>query len=161
MLVALSLLACAEPDPVETPFEGPGYDEEAGTLLVEQDTYLLGLTELYVKNAPGPGGLFGDHANAIGTYLYSGETEIPGFVGGRFRNVGTLKWWTLTVWTDEASMMDFVLSEPHVSAMIDLSTVASDARSTHLEITADDIPVEWDDALAVLESVDWVVGDGS
>ncbi len=155
------LFACATPDPVETPFEGPGYDEGAGELLVVQDSFLLAVTELHVKNAPGPGGAFGDHAQAIGTYLYSGQNEIPGFVGGSFRSIGQLDQWTLTVWTDEASMMDFVLSEPHVAAMADLSAVSTAARSTHLTIAAADVPVEWDVALDALADVEWLIGDGS
>jgi hypothetical protein len=58
-------------------------------------------------------------------------------------------------------MMEFVLSEPHVSAMADLSAVSSAARSTHLEITADQVPVDWDFALDTLDEVDWLIGDGS
>ena len=160
MLAFALLVACAEPDPEETPFEGPGWDTEAGAPLLEQDSYILAITELHVINAPGPGRIFGEHADAIGTYLYTPANEVAGFVGGRFRNVGQLKWWTLTVWTDEASMMAFILDEPHVSAMADLSTVSSDARSTNLVIPAEDLPVDWAYALDELASVEWLVGDG-
>jgi hypothetical protein len=156
MLLSLAL-ACASPEPVETPFEGPGYDPEVGVTLA-QDTFVLAVTELHVKNAPGPGKTFGEHANAIGEHLYSGQVEIPDFVGGSFRNIGQLEWWTLSVWADEASMMEFVLSEPHVSAMADLSVVSRAARSTHVEIAAADIPVDWDLALDTLADVDWIVG---
>ena len=159
MFFIITLWACAPVETVTTPFEGPGFDEEAGLPLLVQDNYILALTELHVINAPGPGSLFGDHAGRIGTYLYSGENDIPGFVGGSFRNVGQLEWWTLTVWTDEESMMEFVLSEPHVTAMADLSAVSKAARSTHVSVTPDQLPVPWDYALDQLETVDWLIGD--
>lgn len=150
----LFLFACAKL--VETPFEGPGYDPESGPLVV-QDSYVLGLTELHVKNAPGPGGKFGDHAQAVGEYLYTPDNNVEGFVGGSFRNIGQLKWWTLTVWTSEEAMLDFVLSEPHLSAMADLEAVSSAARSTNVVITAADVPVSWEFALATLEDVTWII----
>lgn len=158
MSFLLLALGCAEPAPETTPFEGPGYDPDLG-LLIEQDRFILAVTELHVVNAPKPGATFGDHADAIGTYLYDGKTEIPGFVGGSFRNIGKLSWWTMTVWTDEASMMDFVLSEPHVNAMADLSYVASAARSTHVDIAPEDVPVDWEMALGVLEGNPYLIGE--
>ena len=154
MFLSLLLVACNQPE--ETAFEGPGYDADLGPT-VAQDTYILALTELHVKNAPGPGGLFGDHASAVGGYLYDPANEVPGFVGGSFRNIGQLNWWTMTVWTDEESMLDFVVSEPHASAMADLTNVARSARSTDLEIRADQLPMTWDVALPMLDDVPWIV----
>lgn len=161
MWTVLLFLACATPEAETTPFEGPGFDESTDQPLIAQDSYVLAITELHVINAPKPGNAFGEHADAVGTHLYSGQTEIPGFVGGSFRNVGKLQWWTLTVWTDEPSMLAFVTSEPHVNAMADLSAVAKSARSTHLTITKDQVPVEWDFALEQIDDVDWMIGDGS
>lgn len=160
MIIAFALLACADPEPVTTPFEGPGYDAETG-LLVQQDRFVLAVTELHVKNDPFAGDQFSAHANAVGEALYAPDAAVPGFVGGSFRNVGQLQWWTLSVWTDEASMMEFVLAEPHGAAMADLSMVSSSARSTHAELDAADVPVEWDLALELIASEGWLVGDGA
>jgi hypothetical protein len=46
--------------------------------------------------------------------------------------------------------------------MADLSAVSSAARSTHLEITGDQAPVEWDfalDTLDILDAFDRLIGD--
>ncbi len=154
---SLVLVACATPEPVETPFEGPGLDVETGALDAQDAPFVVGLTELHVRNAPGPGKRFGDHADAIGTYLF--KEEPPGFVGGSFRNVGKLEWWTLTVWTDEAAMTEFVLSTPHVEAMTEISELAKRARSTHREFPAGEAPPTWDWALDELGTEPWLVGE--
>lgn len=151
-----ALVACADPVPVETPFEGPGYDEDTKLLVTQDRPFVVALTELHVKNAPGPGKRFGAHAEAVGEHLYGDEP--PGFVGGSFRNVGRLQWWTLSVWTDEASMTDFVLSEPHVSAMTELAELSTAARSTHTDFESGGAPPSWAWALDTLDAVDWTVG---
>ncbi|MEQ1571869.1 MAG: hypothetical protein ABMA64_39950 [Myxococcota bacterium] len=154
-VVAVVLAGCGEPEVVETPFEGPGFDAATGRLVAQDTPFVVGLTELHVKNAPGPGKAFGEHANAVGEHVYADEPA--GFVGGSFRNVGKLQWWTMTVWTDEASMNDFVLSSPHANAMADLGRVSSAARSTHVTFDAGGAPPSWDWALDELEGVDWLI----
>lgn len=156
MFIPALLLACTTPEPVETPFEGPGLDTESGQLVAQEEPFVVGLTELHVKNAPAPGEKFGDHAQAIGEYLF--KEQPPGFVGGSFRNVGQLEWWTMTVWTDEDAMMEFVLSEPHVNAMADLSVVSKAARSTHVSVPAGGEAPTWDWALDTLEAEPWLIG---
>ncbi len=154
---ALFLVACAAAEPVETPFDGPGLDPETGALLTQDTPFVVAITELHVKNAPGPGKRFGDHADRIGTHLF--RDEPPGFVGGSFRNVGKLEWWTLTVWTDEEAMTEFVLSTPHVDAMTEISELAKRARSTHREFPAGEAPPTWDWALGELAEEPWLVGE--
>lgn len=158
-LFALFLLACAAPAPEEGAFEGPAWDPEAGLANPTGAPLLLALTELHVRNAPGPGKRFGEHAQAIGEHLYGSQPPIEGFVGGSFRNVGQLQWWTMSVWRDETAMMSFVVSEPHVLAMGELTDVSVRARSTHLEISEDDLPFTWDDALPILEEEPWTFGE--
>lgn len=153
----LAAMGCASKEPVETPFEGPGLDPETGRLAAQDAPLVVGLTELHVKNAPGPGKRFGEHADAVGSYLYA--EEPPGFVGGSFRNVGKLEWWTMTVWTDETAMLEFVVSDPHAEAMVALTDVARAARSTHVEFPAGEAPPTWDWALDALEDVDWLIGE--
>lgn len=154
---SLFLVACAESEPVETPFDGPGLDPATGALLDQDAPFVVGLTELHVRNAPGPGHRFGEHADRVGTYLFT--EEPPGFVGASFRNVGKLEWWTLTVWTDEAAMTAFVLSSPHVDAMTEISELAKRARSTHRAFPAGGPPPSWDWALDELAAEPWLVGE--
>lgn len=159
LLFALPLIACT-PEPSESPLEGPGFDDSTGDLLRSQDEYLVALTFLEVRNAPGPGGRFGDHANRIGNYLF--EETPAGWQGAAFRNVGRLKWWTMTVWESEEAMMDFVVSEPHASAMLEINDVSQGAVSRALWMSADDLPLSWADAMALLtEQQDSQYGDPS
>lgn len=147
LLLVLPFVACT-PEPRETPLEGPGFDETTGDLLRTQDEYMVGITYLEVRNAPGPGGRFGDHADAIGTYLF---TEQPdGWLGAAFRNVGRLRWWTLSVWESEEAMLDFVVSEPHASAMLEINEVSRGAVSRSLTMPAEDLPVSWEQAMELL-----------
>lgn len=154
---AIFLAACGPGAPVETPFEGPGLDPATGRLVAQEAPLIVGITELHVKNAPGPGKRFGEHADAVGTWVF--EEEPDGFVGGSFRNVGKLQWWTMTVWTSEEAMTAFVLSDVHVDAMMSLTDVAAAARSTHVEIEAGAEPPSWEWALDQLEATDWLVGE--
>lgn len=147
LLPLFALLACT-PEPSESPLEGPGFDEATGELLRGQDEYMVALTYLEVRNLPGPGSRFGSHANAIGTHLF--ETEPAGWMGAGFRNVGRLRWWTMTVWESEEEMMDFVVAEPHVSAMLDINEVSRGAVNRSLWMAADELPLSWSDAMTLL-----------
>jgi hypothetical protein len=152
-------MGCGSPVPEVTPFEGPGFDPAIGLIEPDEEVLILALTELHVRNDPVGGPRFGEHAQTIGNHLYGAEPPIPGFVGGSFRSVGQLQQWTMTVWRNEESMLDFVVSEPHVLAMIDTATVAERARSTHLEIGAEQLPFEWEEALPILEGLNWTYGE--
>lgn len=156
-VLAVTLVGCT-PEVVEGPLEGPGLEEETGELIVEGEQFLVALTHLQVKNAPGPGGRFGDHANAIGTWLFENEPE--GWVGAAFRNRGQLNWWTMTVWESEEAMHEFVLSDLHAAAMADLSSVSVGAESMHKWMDREELPLAWSTALEILrEEPGFVYGD--
>ena len=145
-ILAIPALMGCTPETVEGAFEGP---DGATTVETEQDEVLVAMTHLRVRNLPGPGGKFGDHANRIGNYLY--EETPDGWLGAAFRNVGQLDWWTVTVWESEEAMMDFVVSEPHVSAMADLGVVAAAAESRHEWMAPEEAPPAWAEIVELLE----------
>jgi hypothetical protein len=158
LLPLLLLLGCAEPEPEISIFEGPMFDANTGLKTDISGPVIVALTELHVRNQPGPGKQFGDHANRIGEYLYGSEPPVPGFIGGSFRNIGKLQQWTMSVWTDEASMVAFILSEPHLGAMAVVDEVSTFAKSTHIEVDPSELPFTWDRALDELEPLDWTYG---
>ena len=152
----LAVVGCSK-TPEEDPFEGPGWDAATG-LLEPQEEYLVGITHLRVKNLPGPGKKFGDHAEAVATWLFENEPE--GWVGVSFRNIGRLDWWTLTVWESEDAQMAFLVSEAHAAAMLDLETVSKGAESRSLWVGADEVAPSWDTALEWLaETRDFTYGE--
>ncbi|MEO0606307.1 MAG: hypothetical protein AAF211_33065 [Myxococcota bacterium] len=156
--LAATLFACTTPDPEETPLEGPGFDERSGAFVGEGQTFVVALSHLQVKNRPAPGGRFGDHAEAIGNGLFEDEPE--GWLGAAFRNVGQLNWWTMSVWTDEAAMLQWVVDEPHSTAMRDFSEITVGGEFKRLEVTADELPMTWERAMwELFEEPDKVAGE--
>ncbi|MEZ4322220.1 MAG: hypothetical protein R3F61_32405 [Myxococcota bacterium] len=143
--ILLALAVGCAPSIEEGAFEGPGFDSETGELTVGGDELLVALTHLQVKNAPGPGGRFGDHAQGIGEWLYTEEPE--GWVGAAFRNEGRLNWWTMTVWESEEAMLAFVTSDIHGAAMADLTDISVGAESRSDWMPREDLPLAWTDAL--------------
>lgn len=157
VVVSLAVVGC-DRTPEEDPLAGPGFDEQTGEILGAQQSYVVGITHLQVKNASKPGGRFGDHASAIGNHLF--EEEPDGWVGAGFRNVGNLQWWTLTVWENEEALTDFVVSEPHLSAMVDLTDISVGAVSRSMTLQAKELPLSWGRALELLlEQQDYTFGD--
>lgn len=156
-VVVSSLVACATPEPEESALEGPGFDEETGALVAEGESFVVAVTHLQVRNLPGPGRRFGDHADAVGNYLF--EEEPEGWLGAAFRNVGRLNWWTITVWESEHDMLRFVISSPHAEAMSDFGDITVGGESRSFEALPNELPITWDDALdRLLEEPDFVAG---
>ncbi|MEM6928428.1 MAG: hypothetical protein AAF602_15950 [Myxococcota bacterium] len=156
--LVLGGLACAPPVPEESPLEGPGFDPVTGALTAEGESFVVALTHLQVRNLPGPGRRFGDHAQTIGNYLF--EEEPAGWLGAAFRNVGRLDWWTITVWDSEQAMLEFVVSPPHAYAMAEFSDITVGGESRSIEIGPEALPIPWSDALGqLLSEPDFVHGD--
>ena len=147
MISSLVLLFACSPSVEIAPFAGP---DGATTVVTDQAQVLVATTHLQVRNAPGPGGRFGDHADAVANHLY--DTNPDGWLGSGFRNEGQLHWWTLSVWESEEAMNAFVVSEPHVSAMAALTDVAVAAWSRAEWMPPEDAPPSWERIVEQLES---------
>jgi hypothetical protein len=157
VICVLLVTGCSEREPEVQPFSGPGYDPELG-LLDPQEEYLVGITHLRVRNLPGPGKRFGEHADAVATWLYDNEPE--GWVGASFRNVGKLDCWTITVWESEEAQLAFVVSDVHGAAMGAVDDVSRGAESRSLWVPAAEVPLDWDTALDRLaETQDYTFGE--
>lgn len=142
MILAFALsLACAPSEPLE----GPGYTE-AGGFLIDADTLVVAVT--YADIASGQRGAFDDHVDAITAQA----DASPGFVARSLRGkVPGREVWTLTVWEDEDSLLGFATSGAHLEAMSAYVELTDAAYSQTWTIDADEMPVDWDDALARLE----------
>ncbi|MEN0066579.1 MAG: hypothetical protein AAGA48_30880 [Myxococcota bacterium] len=137
----LALTACA----VSGTFEGPGYED--GTLVTEAEGPFVAVAT-YARRAAGERGRFNGYVSDISTQLdgtvglvgYALRGELPG------REV-----WTITVWEDEAAMMDFVTSGAHLTAMGSANEVVAEFDSAMFEVDADDLPLDWS---TILERLD-------
>lgn len=77
----------------------------------------------------------------------------PGIVGYALRTkpFGN-EVWTMTVWEDEASRAAFVRAPVHMAAIRAGSGAILQGRFAHVEVPAQEAPLPWPKALAVLDS---------
>lgn len=68
----------------------------------------------------------------------------PGLVGYSLRaRPAAKRYWTLSVWTDEAALGDFVRAAPHVALMSSLRPVMGGTRFVRWIISSDDGLPSW------------------
>ena len=151
-LALLPVLAGCSLEPEESPLSGPGFEEDTGAFLGEEGDYVIALTYLKVRNAPGPGDRFGELATDAATNLF--ETEPEGWLGAGFRNIGRLQQFTMTAWESEEAMLEWVVSPVHVQAMTEIGDVSSEAKSTVLDVTEAELPFSWEEAVPVYDTLD-------
>lgn len=66
--------------------------------------------------------------------------RAPGFLGGRLMGDGRKVFWTVTSWSDEASMRAFRNAGVHLAAMRRLPGWCAEASHTHWEQDATELP---------------------
>ena len=153
LILGAGLTAAGCPQENAGQLEGPGFDEDTGAFLGDDGDYVVGLTYLRVRNAPGPGNRFGELATACGNNLF--ETEPDGWLGASFYSVGKLEQRTMTVWESEEAMLDWVTSPVHTEAMLEIGDVSSEAKATVLDLTEADLPLSWEEALPIYDDLPW------
>ncbi len=146
LLVALCpLVGCT----ISTPFQGPGYDPDKGLVIEGVQTAYVGLTLAVLKKDPKLQSVFWSHVKKVEAAL----SDRPGFIGysKRTRLLGN-RAWTMTVWTDEASLEAFVRSEVHQTAIRESMNALESAAFARIEINRESIPLSWNHAIAILEA---------
>ena len=61
-------------------------------------------------------------------------------------NVSSRKFWTLSVWEDEESLMRFVGRNPHGRVMTDLLAHMGQTQFIHWKISGTSVPPDWEEA---------------
>ena len=145
MVAMCSLAGCT----LATPFRGPGYDPEKGILLDGVETVYVGLTLAVLKNDRKLKSVFWSNVKRVEASLYSRK----GFIGysKRTQLLGN-RAWTMTVWTDEASLEEFVQSDAHQTAIRESMDALESASFARIEIKPEEIPLCWDRATAMMEA---------
>jgi heme-degrading monooxygenase HmoA len=80
--------------------------------------------------------------------IFKQAKNAPGNSGVKSTKKG-LEFFTLTIWDDERSMMDFMLAGAHKEAMKNIRSYSVDYGSAHW--TVSEMP-PWDEALAKLKT---------
>jgi heme-degrading monooxygenase HmoA len=79
--------------------------------------------------------------------------ENPGFRGISLRRqLFGKEAWTLTVWENEESLREFVRSPAHRQAMNEGAAAAANMRFARFTMPRKELPLPWDEALALLEA---------
>lgn len=122
---------------IHSSFSGPGWDD---ALLTDAPGPFLAVAT-HTRPVRETSDRFDEHVTAIAEQL---ETQ-PGLVGSSFR--GRLfgrEVWTLTVWEDEESVVEFVTSGAHLEAMGD-SVVIEGIETVEWDIAPTEMPPTWND----------------
>ncbi len=146
-----ALYECEETElQVIQPLMGPGFDPETGELLEPlQDTYVLHTTQILVK----PDQVEAFLALNFPIFEQLGQTEgLVGFALAQEPNCGFSR--TMGVWRDEQSMVAFVASGAHVQAMAKSTEVSLTGRTTSWTVTAAEMPLTWELAIAAIAQVE-------
>ncbi|MCB9676178.1 MAG: DUF3291 domain-containing protein [Alphaproteobacteria bacterium] len=131
--VVMLVTGCA----LGSPMSGPGLDGEA------EGPYIAVAT--HTRFASGQQKAFADHVAAVNAQM----DAQPGFVARalRARILGRERW-TLTVWEDEESLLEFAYGAgAHATAIGDAGTVIEGVYSAQWEVEPEDLPIPWDVAL--------------
>ena len=137
------LSACS----LAAPLDGPQLDDRGAAVSTEGPVLAV---VTHARIASGAGKRFDEHVQAISDQL----EQQPGFIGSSLRaKLGTRERWTLTVWEDEVSMMEFVVSGAHLAALSETGEVIDGVRPAHWELDANELPIDWSTALDHLEGV--------
>jgi heme-degrading monooxygenase HmoA len=139
----LFLSACT----AASPFAGPGWDD--GLTTDAPGPFIAVAT--HTRATAGRESTFDLHVDAIKAQL---ETQ-PGLVGSSLRGrIPGRERWTLTVWEDEESIVDFVVAGAHAEAMSDYENAIEGIYYATWTVEADELPLDWSDALDRLKEVE-------
>jgi len=71
-----------------------------------------------------------------------------GLIGYSLRaQLGAKRFWTLSVWEDEAALQAFVAAAPHAAVMSALAPHMGETRFTRWTVKGSGLPIPWGDAL--------------
>jgi len=74
--------------------------------------------------------------------------NTPGVVGYSLRaKLLSRNFWTLSAWTDEKVLMEFVMKIPHAQAMKGLMPHMGPTKFTKWRVPGSALPLRWDDAV--------------
>lgn len=74
--------------------------------------------------------------------------STPGIIGYSLRaKIFARDFWTLSVWADQKSLMDFVARIPHGEAMKAMVPHMGPTKFTHWKVSGSSLPLHWEEAM--------------
>ena len=132
-----------------TPFEGPGFSKRAGPASDLEGPLVASVTYAVISDEGDNRQVFFDYVEKVEDILVT----QPGLVGySRRADFLGNEAWTLTVWRDRESLLAFVNGQEHRRAVKQAWDTFDDAKFARLEVQPDELPIQWERALAALET---------
>ncbi|MEM6995140.1 MAG: hypothetical protein AAF721_31800 [Myxococcota bacterium] len=140
----VELSACDETDFEPTPFIGPAFDPETGTLLEPlEPPFVVASTVGWARPEPEHLDALGMHSGLVSEDVFAHEGLLGASFGGS-EVCGSAR--TITLWRDEAAMMGFVFGEAHAAAMTIVPASVRAWGATHWTETTATEPPTWETA---------------
>jgi heme-degrading monooxygenase HmoA len=138
------LVALSSGCEIAQPFQGPKWDMNKGiTDKSLKGPFIAATTDIIVKSDSAAQDLFNKDFNAVQDELKTS----PGLIGYSLDFiVGGDDYRTLTVWEDEQSMVNFVASKAHATAMGNATKIGQHGEVTSWNVALKDMPPTFDDA---------------
>ncbi len=148
LVVWFSIFGCV----IDTPLKGPGIASGTSKMTNSAGTVFVSLTKAVLVNDPKLRAIFWSYVGKVEASL----PEHPGFVGysKRTRLFGN-EAWTMTIWTDEKSLNDFVEGDVHQTAIRESIHALASATFARVELNREEIPLSWERALQFLDKNGW------
>ena len=78
--------------------------------------------------------------------------STPGVIGYSLRaRILSRNFWTLSVWQDQITLMDFVAKIPHGEAMKAMFPHMGSSKFTQWKVAGSSLPLRWDEAMQRLQ----------
>lgn len=144
-LLSFISLFCLTSCKIATPFRGPGYDSDA-TQLIDQEV-IVALTHVVLGSDNAMNQKFWD-------LVFSIEKELPktsGMLGYSIRKrLFSDEGWTMSVWSDEESLIKFVNSGLHRRAVEEAGSSIKKVRYARVKLPKSKTPISWETAEELL-----------
>jgi heme-degrading monooxygenase HmoA len=145
-LLSGMLLPCLTSCKIATPFRGSGYDSQAAQSIDQE--VIVALTHVVLGADSALNQRFWDFVFAI-------EKELPttkGALGHSVRKkIFSDEGWTMSVWSDEESLLEFVNSGLHKRAVEEAGRAIKSVRYARVRLSKSQTPISWEIAEELLE----------
>ena len=142
------LASCPEDDLMVQAFAGPAFDPETGELVEPLPASYVVATTVGWPNADGYE-LLGMQTNLVVGDLFTRD-GLLGASFGMSESCGSAR--TISLWRDEAAMMQFVIGDAHTTAIQTALPATRAWETTHWTETETTAPPTWERARAQLDA---------
>ena len=128
-------------------FQGPGYDSQKGTVINQTELQvLLAITHGVIEDQGSS-----DFSKSLQRVRENLKTT-QGLIGYSVRKeVFGNEVWTMSAWSSEEALGKFLEGRAHRSAVANGGIPPANVRSAYTWISAESLPISWDDVLLLLE----------